>query len=93
MNAREIIFWAIFYPVCGAALLGVYAVGFYFGIPAMFGVVFLITLLALRCEPQVVYDDWPKHDWLSPPTGKQLPPPGPRQIGRTQRGALPGPKK
>jgi hypothetical protein len=93
MNPREILFWAIFYPVCGVALIGVYAVGFYFGIPAMFGVVFLITVLALRSESVVIHTDWSDQDWLSPPTSKQLPPAGPRQITQTQRRALPGPKK
>jgi hypothetical protein len=92
MNLCGIVFWAIFYPICGAGLLGVYAAGFYFGIPAMFGVVFLITLLALRCEPQVVYDDLPEHDWLSPPSKPQLRAPGPRQITRTQGRTLPGRK-
>jgi hypothetical protein len=49
--------------------------------------------LALRCEPQVVYDDLAEHDWLSPPSKPQLRAPGPRQITRTQGRTLPGPKK
>jgi hypothetical protein len=90
---RRLTFWIRFYVFCGIILLGVYAVGFYFGIPAMFGVVFLITILALRSESRGACGGWIEHDWLSPPSDKRLPPPGPRQINRTQRRALPGPKK
>jgi hypothetical protein len=91
---RRLTFWIRFYVLCGIILLGVYAVGFYFGIPAMFAVVFLITLAALRQESTgSIMAHWAEHDWLSPPTSKQLPPAGPRQITQTQRRAPPGPKK
>ena len=90
------VFWVWLYGACGIVCGGLVAVYYLFGIPAMYGVVFLLYLLCVRLEARrpVYLDNWPfgpGRDPALPPPGKPalpppgaraLPPPSRRQIGR-----------
>jgi hypothetical protein len=86
---RRIVFWVRFYIIVFGALIGIMLIGNFFGLAAMAAVVFLLFLCALRMEGSAaVYrgDDWLGSEPRLPPPGKQaLPPPGARQIARSNQ--------
>jgi hypothetical protein len=59
----------------------------------MWGVLFLITIMAMRLESRgSVGGAWLDQDWLSPPPGKQsLPPPGNQPLPPPGNQPLPAP--
>ena len=94
------VFWVCFAAFVGGIIFGVLAVGEAFGLRAMYAAIFLLFLLCIRLERRtpVYFDDGDPFmlggDKALPPPGTQaLPAPGPRQITRSHRPALPGPKK
>jgi hypothetical protein len=92
----------LFLALTTAGLLGVVAVYYEFGLAAMYAVVFLAFLLAVKLErrrpmytgadslPELFGGSQPS---LPPPGGNAPPTTGAPQIGRAQYRALPGPKK
>jgi hypothetical protein len=81
-----------------AALMGLLAIYQSFGMAALWGAVGLLFVLhlALQRSGAGYYDPGGAFGGsgpVLPASGKRLPAPGPRQIGKSQRPALPGPKK
>jgi hypothetical protein len=92
------VLYGLFVILTGASIYGVLAVYYAFGLPAMYGVVFIIFVLAVRMErrrgcsgPWEAFGD--SRPVLPPPGKNTLLPPVARQINQVQRRALPGPKK
>ena len=103
---RRATFWLYFYVGCGIVMGGIVAVGQLFGLPAMaiavVGVLLFSVWLQNRtggyggADPEMC--DWmgvtpPGNPQLPPPDKRALQAPSVRQITRSQRPALPGPKK
>jgi hypothetical protein len=101
MNWRAAVFWVVFYAATGTVLLGVVEVYNEFGLPAMYGAVLVLFLLCVwmeRRRPVYLDDGDPfmlggDRQALPSPGKKALPGPGAPRITRSQRPALPGPKK
>jgi hypothetical protein len=96
---RRVTFWVRFYIGCGIILGGVVAVAEVFGLAAMFIAVAGLFLFHAWLLNRTGGYSGNAEEMLAlmgelPPPGKRaLPPPGTPQIGRSQRPALPGPKK
>jgi hypothetical protein len=95
----DLILLAAAWATIAAILLGLVAIYNAFGMGALYGGVFLLYLLYLgmrsRGESYLDAGDvfgggGPR---LPPPGKQRLQAPGPPQIGRSRRPALPGPKK
>jgi len=102
MIFQRIAFWTYFIAGTGILVGGVAAAGKLFGLPGLIaGIVALYILYLWSERRKPVYfcdgDDAMMELFggraLPPPSKRALAPPGPKQITRSQRPALPGPKK
>jgi hypothetical protein len=89
--------FALFYALTATMIFGVVAVYYTFGLPAMYGIIFIIFMVAIGMERKTGsagFAEWfgSRGPVLPPPGKRALPPPGAAQIGHVQRKALPARK-
>jgi len=98
---KRIAFWTYFIAGTGILVGGVAAAGKLFGLPGLIAGIVALYILYLWSERRkpIYFDDGDllmlggdSRPALPPPGAQALPAPGPKQITRSQRPALPGPK-